>query len=174
MNSKYSDAYIDECFYLWYQNNKRTGNHLVASLPSENNAKPSNLTLNKWIKEYGWMERADALDAEVSRKLDDEVIAKRMKMFEEHAQVGQEMVAKGREFLTNNPLQDSQAAIRAITSGIDIQRISVGQSEAGMKILKMTDAQITKELQRLTGKTPKDDEFSVDAEILDDQDVETE
>jgi hypothetical protein len=169
MPSHYTDEYIEQAFYVWFNNNKCGSHKLIGLLPkTEEGNSPSRMVAERWIHEHGWVERADALDAEVSRKLDDEVINKRMEMYKEHAKVGKMLVDKGREYLVSRGLKDSSDAIRAITSGVEIEQASVGKAEAWQKISTMTNEQLDKELSRLTGKTQKKEfEFDVDADVED-------
>lgn len=166
MPAHYTDDYIEQAFYIWHDNNKCGSHKLVNLLPktAEGNS-PARMVIERWMHEKGWIERADALDAEVSRKLDEEVINKRMEMYKEHAQVGEMLIAKGKKYLEENGITQAPDAIRAITSGVDIRVNSVGKAEAWQKISTMTNEQLEKELLRLTGKTPKGgSEFTVDAE----------
>ena len=130
--------------------------------------KPSPITLNSWITQYGWIERADALDGEVSIALDNEIINRRAQMFKEHADIGAELLNKGRAYLKSNAFEDSADAIRAIDLGVNIQRISVGQEQAWMKISKMTDSQVQKEFERLTGKIGNGVEIEIEGAVEED------
>lgn len=164
----YSDEYIEQVFYLWYKNNKMGGAKLISIIPeNEKGMKPNPMTLSTWIKERGWMERADALDAEVSLTLDRDVISARKEMYRKNVEVAEELVAKGRAYILANPLDDSNAALRAIGLGVDILRSDVGKAEFAEKVALMSDTQITKELERLIGKTPQNEEF-FDAEDVED------
>jgi hypothetical protein len=169
MPAHYTDDYIEQAFYVWYDSNKCGSHKLVNLLPkTEDGNSPARMVIERWIHEKGWIERADALDAEISRKLDDEVINKRMEMYKEHAEVGEMLIAKGKKYLEENGITQAPDAIRAITSGVDIRVASVGKAEAWQKISTMTNEQLDKELYRLTGKTQKkENEFDIEVEAED-------
>ncbi len=162
---QYSEDYIDQVFYHWYENGKQTGAGLTARLQKDLNGRtPTDSTVNNWVVQYGWVERADKLDVEVSKVLDTEVIDRRVEMYKRHAEIGQDMVEMGIAFLKENGIKTDQAAIRAIDSGVEIQRVSVGLAEAWQKISTMSDDQLTKELARLSGgktKPEAEGEFDV-------------
>lgn len=162
---QFSDKYIEEIFYLWHDNNCQSGKTFLNEIHDEEGRKPSLITIGEWVERYGWIERADALDAEISRELDSKIIDRRVKMFEEHAKIGKALIEKGESYLNGEfGISSDNAAIRAVGLGVEIERISVGQAEAWMKISKMTDEQIAKEFARLSGKLPNDVEIK-DGEI---------
>lgn len=164
MAETYSDQYKEQTFILWYDSNRKISQKFANSLPEdENGQRPTFKTIEKWRDEFGWMQRADALDGELSRKLQDEVINKRIKMYEEHVGVSNSLIAKGKDYLENHPIDDMADALKAISLGVEIQRVSVGQIELGQKILRMSDEQLNREIYKLMGKS---DELE-DTEIID-------
>ena len=164
--SDYTEEYIESVFYLWVQGGKKLGNPFLNSLPELPDKKTvSRATLNHWIESRGWKERADAIEAEASRAMDELFIDRRKKMYEEQVKVADELVLKGMEFLNAKGIQTDASAIRAIDLGLATQRSSIGMAEAYAKISKMSDDQIDREISRLLGKAPDD---AVDAEILED------
>ena len=164
MAETYSEIYKENVFVLWYDGNRKISNKFANSLPEdENGQRPTFKTIEKWRDEFGWMQRADALDGELSRKLQDEVINKRIKMYEEHVTVSNKLIELGKDFLDNHKIEEMGDALKAISLGVEIQRVSVGQIELGQKILRMSDEQLTKEIYKLMGKS---DELE-DTEIID-------
>ena len=164
MAETYSDQYKEQTFILWYDGNRKISNKFANSLPEdEQGQRPTFKTIEKWRDEFGWMQRADALDGELSRKLQDEVINKRIRMYEEHVEVSNSLIAKGKDYLENHPIDDMADALKAISLGVEIQRVSVGQIELGQKILRMSDEQLNREIYKLMGKS---DELE-DTEIID-------
>lgn len=164
MAETYSDQYKEQTFVLWYDSNRKISQKFANSLPEdENGQRPTFKTIEKWRDEFGWMQRADALDGELSRKLQDEVINKRIKMYEEHVTVSNKLIELGKDFLDNHKIEEMGDALKAISLGVEIQRVSVGQIELGQKILRMSDEQLTKEIYKLMGKS---DELE-DTEIID-------
>ena len=166
---EYPDLYVDKVFYAWYNNNKRVNAKLVKDIPDfpeDSGNKPNVATLNIWIKKFDWDIRAQGLDDEISHRMDDEIITKRMEMFKQHQIIGGQLIEKGITFLKENGISTDQAAIRAIDLGINIERVSTGMAESYLKISKMSDEELQRELLKLTGKKPdNDDEEIIEAEV---------
>jgi hypothetical protein len=168
MASDYTDEYIDNIFYLWYENDKKAGSTLLSIIPkNDDGRKPAALTISGWIAERGWIERADVLDAELARKKDDIIINKRAEMFEKHVKIGAELIEKGLDFLKSSGVKTDASAIRAIDLGLETERISVGLADSYAKIAKMSDEDIQKELRKLLGKPPVNEDDILDGEITD-------
>lgn len=148
----FTEDYIDKVFYIWYRNDRRSGKSFINSLPEENGRRPALGTLKDWIGSRGWVERADALDAEVSMKLDNEIIQERVEMFRQHREIGKELRQKGMTYLNEKGIESDNAAIRAIDLGLATERTSVGMAAVLDKISKMSDEQLNKELAKLLGK----------------------
>lgn len=164
----YSDQYKEVIFQLWYDNNKKIGGKFSNSIPDdENGRKPNYQTIENWRDSYGWIQRAETVDAELSRRLQDEAIDKRIKMYEEHVSVSNSLIEKGKEYLVNHPIDDMADALKAISLGVEIQRVSIGQIEMGRKILGMSNEQLTRELNNLLQPKNQNDEF-IDADSIED------
>ena len=149
----FTEDYKDQVFYLWYENGKIVNFSLMGAIPvSPNGRKPSEGTIKEWVGQGDWNTRADGLDGQITRVLDNSVIEKRVTMYKRHAEIGRDMVEMGMAYLKENGLKREESAIRAIAEGIDIQRQSIGLAEALQKISTMDNDQLTKELQKLLGK----------------------
>lgn len=153
--TEYTNDYVELVFTKWYENGRTHGNEFINSLPPDTDGRtPSKFTIIDWVKTKGWVERADALDAELARALDTRMIDKRIKMYEEQVEVADELLKLGRDFLKEKELgglKTGAEALRAIDLGLATKRISVGASEAYEKISKMSDEDISKELKKLLG-----------------------
>lgn len=166
--NNYSDEFVEQVFYIWYENGRTTGSKFSSLVPhDEDNRKPSSITVNDWITTRGWIERADALDAEIARALDTKMIDKRIKMYEEQVEVADELLREGRNFLQNKGITTDASALRAIDLALATKRISVGASEAYEKISKMGDEEITKELEKLLGQPKRNEDNIMDAVVVD-------
>lgn len=177
MNDKdFSEQYRESCFYAWYRagspllmnlENLPTvgGRQLMKSLPpDETGKKPSYTTVQNWMYRFDWQPRAEALDAQVSLKLDKEVVNERVRILRELAKNGETLKQKGLDYLNNNddPFADNpNAAVRAIVAGSEMQFKYAGQADVLANIAQMSDKQIEREVLRLLGK--ETDEDSVDA-----------
>lgn len=168
MSENFSGNYKEEVFALWYESGKKISNKFSNSLPEENGNRPSPKTVEKWRDQFGWLQRADILDAELSQVLQTKIIDKRIKMYEEHSKIADELIQKGRTFLRTVELRDASDAIRAISLGVEIEKESIGQAEVGRRLLTMSDDQLNKELERLIGKPKALSDNIIDAEVAED------
>ena len=160
MTENYNDQYIELIFHKWYNGGRKISQRFANSLPQDDRGNsPSFKTIEKWRDGFGWIERADSLDADLSRRFEDEAVEKRIEMYREHVEVSNALIQKGKQFLETHPIEEMSDALKAISLGVDIQKASIGQIEMGQKILKMSDEQLTKELNKLLGKPDTESEF---------------
>jgi len=165
----YSDQYIEQTFYLWYESGRKISGKFANSLPKdENGNSPTFKAIEKWRDSRGWIERAEILDTELSQRLQEKMITERVEMYEKHVKLAGELIEKGKKFLLTHDLKDSSDAIKAIALGIDIEKVSIGQAEIGRRVLTMSNDQLERELQKMIGKPSKvSDEFIIDVESED-------
>lgn len=159
----FPEVYIEEVFYKWYEGGRNITNEFLNSLPPCSDGRiPSKYTVESWQKGRGWSMRADALDAETSLEIDKLVIDRRVEMWKKQEEVATQLVDKGMKYLEDEGVQNSANAIRAVGLGLETQRVSTGMAEMVTKISKMSDSQITAELQKLLGGKKSD---IIDAEV---------
>jgi hypothetical protein len=165
----YTDAYIESVFFLWYENGRDThiGNKVV---PSADGNIPQPTTIAGWKRKYGWEERADVLDAQVSMKLEKEAVQKKAKAITKMAEAGESMLDEGLKFIKENKFDSSSAAVRAVMGGAEMLSQYVGMGEFILGMSKMNNAQLTKEMYRLLGKSEDD---VVDAETIEESEDAT-
>lgn len=165
--ANFSEEYIDNVFYKWHGGDRVISQAFINQLePDLNGQSPTRESIIRWRDSRGWGERADALDAEISVRKDQEIIDLRMEMFKKHAEIGGKLVQEGLLYLQTNGVENSASAIRAIDLGLNTERISTGLAEVYVKISKMSDDALTKEIQKLIGGGTKDED-TIDAEITD-------
>lgn len=146
----FSPTYVEDVFYFWYKNRQLGASWFNKNVPAdENGRKASFSTLQNWIQDYHWMERAENLDVEAARKMDNLIIDERIKMFREHAEIGKEIKEMGIEFLRTKGLEKDASALRAIADGIQIERSSRGLADVLAKISTMGDDDIEREIRKL-------------------------
>lgn len=169
MAENYSDQYIEQTFFLWHRGGRKISNKFANSLPEdEKGQRPTFKTVEKWRDAFGWLARAESLDVELSNTLQKEFISERTRMYLEHTEVSTLLLEKGKEFLLEHPIEDMTDALKAISLGVEIARVSVGQAALGNKILTMSDDQLTKELDKLLAPQRREDEF-IDAETIEEE-----
>ena len=162
---KYSDAYKEACFFVWYQNRGKTKFHANDGFPPSDDGKiPSLTTVLKWRNGLGWIERADAMDGELSRTMEKDAIKMKAEAIKKLAKVAETIVDEGIEFIKKNKFDSSSAAVRAILGGAELMARFTGMGELMLSISKMSDSQVEKEFYHLLGKNENEDGI-VDAEI---------
>ena len=152
MAENYTDLYKEMVFFRWHSEGKVISPRFCNSLPDENGNRPTHKAVEKWRDQFGWIQRADTLDVELSNRLKDEYIEKRNAMFEKHIDMASLLIDKSKEFLTKTNFFEATDALRAVALGIEIERASIGQVEMGQKILEMSNDQLDKALLKLVGK----------------------
>lgn len=167
MPENYSEQYIEQVFYLWHDGGRKISQRFANSLPEdENGNRPTFKTIEKWRDTYGWVDRAEDLNAKISMSLEKVAIEKRTKMYLEHEEVGTALLTKGREFLESHPIEEMADALKAITLGWELRKNSIGQAEIGQKLLNMSDEQLIKELNKML--LPKNENEFIEGEEIKD------
>lgn len=161
----YSDDYRDQCFYAWYSAGRPRDIKDVIPVYTDGN-KPTSATLQNWKRDMGWIQRADALDAQLSIQVDSEIIEQKKKDYMELAQTGRDIMLKAKNWLEDNDFDSSAAAVRAI--GLGAEMIAKYSRAADMvdAVLGKTDKQITREILNLLGKST-DMEENTEEEVVD-------
>lgn len=164
-SERYDDHYIEQTFYLWHKNGRHISDKFAKSLPpDEHGQRPAFKTIEQWKDKFGWVTRADSLDAEISTALQERVIDERIQMYEEHTRLSNTLIEKAKLFLETKEITEMKDALKAIELGIEIQRVSIGQAEFGRRLLSMSNEQLGKELNKML--QPKlENEFIVDASV---------
>lgn len=162
----YSDEFIERCFSAWYNSSRSSGVKFKELLGETEESVPSYTTVNEWASKYGWYERADSLDAQITVRNDNEIVNSRAEMFKKQVEYSNRLIEEGMKYLNENGITSDNAAIRAIDLGLSTQRVTVGMAESYVKISKMGNDELQKELQKLLGV--KSDEDTVDAEVEED------
>lgn len=139
-----------QAFKIWYENNRDVAK-TFENLPLKGRPE-SHYTLYNWIAYWGWHERADALDAEVERKLNAEAVQRKVEMLKRHAVLGKQMQGKGAEYLKNHGVDNSASAIQAVKTGIDVERKAEGMPDWVAAILGADDDDLLKQYSALAAQ----------------------
>lgn len=162
--NNYSESYKEIVFYKWMEGNRKLSPYWAKSLPPDETGKiPSYNAVAHWRDQEGWIERADALDAEVAQSFQANVITKRTQMYDEHAELANKLIEKARDYLLNHEIDSMADALKAASLGVDIARMSVGQGDLGRKLMLATPEQLTRELNKLLGTNKEIDDDIIDA-----------
>ena len=127
-----------KAFEAWYSDPKRSfeaTRRILLSLDPPIDI--SSITLLRWAKRYGWMERANERDAEIARQVREDAIKKKKDFLERQANVGRLLQKKGVAFLQDDQLdpknpdkgkggiKSDYAAIQAIRTGLDLEKVGM-------------------------------------------------
>lgn len=155
----YSDAYIEQCFQAWYENDCLSIRkyHESDFLPKDEHGRiPHFNTLASWFDERGWWVRKDALDAQVSVQIDDKLVAQKVMMLEEQAATYRQIRKKAAEHLLENPFDSSAAAVSALVKSSQEERIVRGISKTIQRLAEIGDEELMKEIKQLAERAGAD------------------
>jgi len=165
--AEYSEDYINTCFTVWYSAGQPTNMNLVIEkMPSSVDGNvPSKATLARFRSEYGWDERADALNTKAIERVDGDLVESKVnllrKQFKDAVEVGQKAI----EQILSDGFDSSSSAVSALKWATEEQRAVIGVSEMLVKISKMADDEALSRYNKLTQR-----KNSVDAEIMSEED----
>lgn len=164
----YTEEYKEKCFLAWYAAGKPRGQAMVACVPEDDyGRKPHKNMILSWKQDYGWKDRADRLDGEVTQQLEAIAIEEKVKMFRRHAEIGEGLIEVGYDYIMKNGPESSATAARLIKDGAELERVSTGGAQAMVRVAEMSDRSLLKTINDLLeGSTNKDGEIDmVDAEF---------
>ena len=154
---KFPSGYTDEVFAIWYDAGKPVSTQLHQVIPEYEILKerPTPTTLREWMKAPEWIERAEQLDAETKRNLDEHHVLSKVEMFERHAEVGREMQRISLTWLKANEKDLSPGtAVRMLVDGIEIEQGAAGIPDALKKMMNMKDEDLKAEIAQLLADAP--------------------
>jgi uncharacterized protein YeeX (DUF496 family) len=145
---KYSPAYKNEAFALWYKMGKCGASMLYAALPpNESGDVPSVNTVQGWITQ-DFISWGDALDLQVRAKMDEYLVQEKVQMLRDHTKIAREMQDMALEYLrANKEFLKVPNAVRMLVEGIRIDRESRGIPDMLEKLADRSDDELMKELQ---------------------------
>lgn len=168
----YSDAYREKVFIAWYTAGCPQGEQIGINLPvDELGRTPHTEVIKRWIRESGWRDRANILNAEVARQIEKKAVEVRVEMLNRQAEIGKELQRKGSEYLDKHEFEKAGEALKAIIQGAELERSSRGLPDALIKVSEMKDEDLMTTLNHLLSKVNTDEleqalNFDVEAEII--------
>ena len=147
----YTDSYKEACFQAWYAAGKPTlVKDLLEALPEdEHGRKPHQDVVRRWRNADNWDIRADGLDARVNRQIEDTLVSQKVEMLKKQAQRARQLQEDGMEYLAENGFDSSSSALTAIFKGADLERSSLGLSDAILKLAQMNNDELMAETQKM-------------------------
>ena len=152
-------SYIEECFLIWYKHGRPAMAEVIKFIPPEELSGDTvrYQTLNVWAKHFAWYERADVLDAEVSRLVEIQAINEKVQMLQRQAKLGEMLQDKGKEYFDTHVIDNDRTALGAIKTGVEIERNARGIPDALMKIAEMRDEELGDVVSKLLAKINPDE-----------------
>jgi hypothetical protein len=147
----FSDSEKEKLFIMWFNADRPTPAKFFAALDKYN--RPSVKTLRAWMNE-SWLPRAEVLDKEAMDKVNQQLVAKKVEMFQRHIAVAKKMQNKALDILDAAQDISSNTAVRMLVEGVRIERESIGVPAAFEKYRDMSDEQLIKEFQEMVKKSP--------------------
>lgn len=173
----YTKAYKELCFVAWYsagrpESTVRTAEIVPADMENDGR-KPTNQLLSEWRDEEGWDWRADELDAKAELKINDGLVAMRVKMLRDAQSTGKKLRQEGLKHIMSRGFDSSASAVSAVVRGSQLERESSGLSEWLLRMTKMDDKELTEATQKLLERLPASEKKDIlDGEEISVEDVE--
>lgn len=138
---------------------------LLDKLPKDEHDRiPGKTKLREWRDVNGWDFRADELDAQAITIVNNTLVNQKAQMLQEHARVAQELMQAGMKHIKDFPVFDSSsAAVSAIIRGAELERESRGIGELIVKMSKMSEDDLNKEIMSRLARASETGEV-IDAE----------
>lgn len=165
----FSDAFKQDVFKIWYSNQKPGARKLQFMIPEDwfkdgVHEVPSLSTVNKWIREI-FIPQASVLDEQVSRELEQRMVAEKVEMLSRHAKIGVKMQDTALRYIDDHLDElNTPSAVRLLVEGVRIERESRGLPQALERMMDKSDEELLEEVKKLIGESP--------AEIIDNLDNE--
>lgn len=153
--TQFPEGYKDEIKNLWYRAGKVNSARLSQLAPIDpiTNKKPSNKTLDLWIKE--WADWAEELDNLVVLEMQGRLVQEKVAMFERFTEVGQEMQNIALTWLHENEKKiNAISAVRLLVDGVRIEQEARGVPQVLRKMITATDEDLMKRIKELASKAP--------------------
>ena len=152
-------SYIEECFLIWYKHGRPAMTEILKFIPPEELSGdiPRYQTIGIWAKNFAWHERADVLDAEVSRLVEIQAINEKVAMLQRQAKLGEMLQDKGKEYFDTHVIDNDRTALGAIKTGVEIERNARGIPDALLKIAEMRDEELGDVVSKLLAKVNPDE-----------------
>jgi hypothetical protein len=146
----YDETYRELCFIAWYKAGRPNGMKLLTVLPEDSDKrKPNVQLLAEWRTKYSWDTRGDVLDTEVARQIEKKAIEEKVEMFNRHAEMGRDLQQQGMAFFDAHPIEKDATALKAIISGVEMEKASRGLPDALMQVSKLQDEDLKDVVSKL-------------------------
>jgi hypothetical protein len=174
-SNAYSMDYVEKCFLLWYKLGRPTATELIKHIsPDEASGDIVHYQmLSKWSSKFAWNERADVLDAEVSRQIEIQAINEKVEMLRRQADLGKMLQDAGQEYFETHAIESDRTALGAIKTGVEIERNARGIPDALLKIAELKDEELGEIVGKLLAKINPDEALRMTGSIVETEPEET-
>jgi hypothetical protein len=172
-SNAYSMDYVEKCFLLWYKLGRPSATELMKHVSADEASGETvhYAMLTKWPTKFAWNERADVLDAEVSRQIEIQAINEKVEMLRRQADLGKMLQDAGAEYFDTHPIDSDRVALGAIKTGVEIERNARGIPDALLKIAELKDEELGDIVGKLLAKINPDEALRMTGSIIE-KDVE--
>lgn len=152
----YSEDYKSTLFLAWYRGNrpKDVGKIIVSD---ERGETPARDTVLSWMRKENWGYRADTLDAEVKRRVENEAIYEKVEMLKRQADYGKQLQILGFEFFVANGIEKEATALQMIKIGAELEKNTRGLPQALEKIANMDNIALSDMASKMLAEYDDDD-----------------
>lgn len=152
----FSDEYKSTLFLAWY----RAGcpkNYTKIIVEDEYGNTPSKITVGNWARKENWKYRAEVLDREVKKRIEDAAIHEKVEMLKRQAEYGKQLQEKGFEFFEDHGITKEATALQMIKIGVEIERNTRGLPQALAKIAQMDNITLAETATKLLSQYEDED-----------------
>lgn len=148
--SQIPDEYWERAFQIWYASGQPTGIEDIRNcLPDFEGDRPANTTIRKAMQEYGWSERADAMNTLAVQKVEEDLVTKRADMFRKQLEEAREIKQIALDHIRENGFDNSSSAVNALFKAIDTESKVTGVEELINRISQMSVSKLNSRAQAL-------------------------
>jgi len=156
--TQYSDEYRLSVFTKWFLSGKPSSQHLRKLIDPDpvSNLLPRREVLEHWIRD-DFTAYAIELDQEISKRIEQQLIERKVEALNRHADLGRKMQNIGVEYL--DQIEDVKSigirnAINLLVKGVEMERESAVIPGFFSKISKMDDETLLDEIKKLAENSP--------------------
>ena len=174
---EFTDAYIEQCFTVWYSMGQPTNMQILQDAIPETpeGRKPGIQMLRQLRDTYGWNERADVLNAKAIEVVEHQLIDQKATMLKRQAETAFAVAAVAENHLLSKGFDTAASAVSALKWAQEEERTVRGVSEMMIKISKMSPEELMQEAAKLLKRNSEVIEgVEIEEDVTDDSSDPTE
>jgi hypothetical protein len=152
----YTEEYKNILFFAWYRANcPRDIDKIIVE--DEYGRKADKNTVRSWMKKENWKFRAETLDREVKKKVEDAAIHEKVEMLKRQAEYGKKLQEQGFQYFDENGIEKETTALQMIKIGVEIERNTRGLPQALEKIARLDNIALVDMANKLLSQYDEED-----------------